>query len=221
VDGTVNSPRLNVRANPGEGATILTALAQGDAVDIIGRYSDNSWLQVITPTNVTGWVFAQFVTVNINLADVPVVNAVFSPAPTAVPTPIPAPVGPTAAPAGNANVNLVAGVIVLDPAQPTCSQTFTVGFDVANLGSQPSAASSTVSLVDSAQGSAQGTTIGGFPVLQPGQTFRVSMPLTISTWYDVQHTLTLVIDPNNQVPEGNKGDNTGTITYTLAKGSCP
>ena len=38
VDGVVNSGRLNVRANPGEGASILTVLSQGNTVDIIGRY---------------------------------------------------------------------------------------------------------------------------------------------------------------------------------------
>ena len=178
---------------------------------------------MITPTNVTGWVFAQFVTVNINLANVPVVNAVFIPAPTAIPTAIPQTIAPaaTAAPSGNAAVNLVAGIVVLDPSQPTCAQTFTVGFDVANLGSQPSAASGSVSLVDTRQRRTQGATLGGFPVLQPGQTFRVNMPLTISTWYDAQHTLTLVIDPNNQIPEAGKGDNIAIINYTLAKGSCP
>ena len=111
----------------------------------------------------------------------------------------------------------------LNPGTPTCEQTFTVGFDVANLGSQPTAISGTVSLVDTraADGSQQGNTIGGFPILQPGQTFRVNMPLTISTWYNEQHNLTLVIDPGNQIPETVEGDNVRTISYTLQKGSCP
>jgi len=148
---------------------------------------------------------------------VPVENATFTPAPTAVPTTVPA----TSAPATQAN--LVGGVIVFEPSQPTCAQTFVVGFDVANLGSQPTAASGTVSLVDTrtADGSQQGTTIGGFPILQPGQTFRVTMPLTISTYYAEQHTITLVVDSTGQIPETNEGDNTRTQTYTLAKGSCP
>ncbi len=112
---------------------------------------------------------------------------------------------------------------MLDPGTPTCGQTFTVGFDVANLGSQPTAFSGTVSLIDTraADGSQQGPgTIGGFPILQPGQTFRVNMPLTISTWYNEQHNLTLVIDPSNQIPENNESDNIRTISYTLQKGSC-
>jgi dipeptidyl aminopeptidase/acylaminoacyl peptidase len=215
-DAIVSSSTLNVRENPGEGARILVTIPRDTALKILGRYSDNSWVQVLTPTNVTGWVYRPLLTVNINLANVPVVNATFMAPPTAIPT-----AAPTAAPSSAAN--LVAGIVVLEPAGPTCAQTFNVGFDVANLGTVNSSASGTVSLVDvrTADGTSQGTTIGGFPVLAPGQTFRVTMPLTISTWYNDQHTITLVIDPNNQIPESVETDNVRTITYTLAKGSCP
>ena len=67
----------------------------------------------------------------------------------------------------------------------------------------------------------QQTTIGGFPVLQPDQTFRVNMPLTVSTWYNEQHTIILIIDPDNQIPETNEGDNRREVRYTLQKGNCP
>jgi hypothetical protein len=224
----VNAPSLNVRANPGQGAAVLATIPNQTALTVLGRFPDGTWLQVRTPDNIQGWVSAAFVTLNIPIANVPVVNASFIAPPTVAPTPIPAtavPAGPTATPVTttNANVNLVAGAIVLDPAQPVCGQTFTVGFDVANLGSQASAASSTVALVDTrtADGSQQTTTIGGFPILQPNQTFRVSMPLTVSTWYGESHTLRLTIDPNSQVPESQRTDNVGTITYTLPKGNCP
>jgi subtilase family serine protease len=136
------------------------------------------------------------------------------------PPPATATPAPTATPMSQAN--LVAGIVVLDPASPTCAQTFNVGFDVANLGSEATAFSGTVSLVDSraADGSIQGTTIGGFPVLLPGQTFRVNMPLTISTWYNEVHRIVLTIDPSNQIPESNESDNVRTIEYTLAQGAC-
>jgi hypothetical protein len=112
--------------------------------------------------------------------------------------------------------------VVLAPNPPVCNQTFNVGFDVANLGSQPTAASGIVSLtnVRAADGSVQASTIGGFPVLQPGQTFRVDMPLTVSTWFNEVHRITLVIDQANQIPETQKGDNTQTIEYTLQQGAC-
>ncbi|MBI5958988.1 MAG: PD40 domain-containing protein [Chloroflexi bacterium] len=213
-DAIVDSTTLNVRENPGEGARIMLTVARGTPLKVLGRYQDNSWLQVLTPSNNTGWIYRPLVTVNIDLARVPVVNATFiAPPPTATPVP----------PTPSSTVNLVAGIVVLDPAAPTCQQTFTVGFDVANLGTTASAASGTVSLVDvrSADGSQQGTTIGGFPILQAGQTFRVNMPLTVSTWYGEQHTITLVIDPSNGIAETVETDNIRTVTYTLAKGSCP
>jgi hypothetical protein len=215
-DAVVNADTLNVRENPGEGAKILMKVTRDTALDILGRYPDNSWVQVRTPNGIAGWVYRPLLTVNIDLAIVPVVNATFiAPPPTATsipPTPVP-----------TAQANLVAGIVVFDPAQPSCAQTFTVGFDVANLGSQPTSASGTVSLVDTraSDGSQQGSTIGGFPILQPGQTFRVNMPLTISTWYSEQHNITLVIDPANQIPENVEGDNVRTVSYTLQKGSCP
>lgn len=216
-DAVVNSASLNVRENPGEGAKILIAIPRDTTLRILGRYQDNSWVQILTPTNVTGWVYRPLLTVNIDLAKVPVVNATFmAPPPTATPTPV-----ATAVPASSAN--LVAGVVVLDPSTQNCGQTFNVGFDVANLGTVATSASGIVSLIDvrTADGSVQGTTTGGYPVLSPGQTFRVTMPLTISTWYNEQHTITLVIDPNNQIPESVENDNTRTITYTLQKASCP
>jgi dipeptidyl aminopeptidase/acylaminoacyl peptidase len=213
-DAIVDSATLNVRENPGEGARILLTIPRSTPLKVLGRYQDNSWLQILTPTNVSGWVYRPLLTVNIDLARVPVINATFiSPPPTATPVP----------PTPSTTVNLVAGIVVLDPATPTCQQTFTVGFDVANLGTTAAPTSGTISLVDtrSTDGSQQGTTIGGFPALQPGQTFRVNMPLTISTWYNEQHTITLVIDPGNQIGETVETDNTRTIQYTLQKGTCP
>jgi hypothetical protein len=215
-DAVVNADTLNVRENPGEGAKILMKVTRDTALDILGRYPDNSWVQVRTPNGTAGWVYRPLLTVHIDLSIVPVVNATFmAPPPTATlipPTPLP-----------TSQANLVAGIVVFDPAQPSCAQTFTVGFDVANLGSQPTSASGTVSLVDTraSDGTQQGSTIGGYPILQPGQTFRVNMPLTISTWYSEQHNITLVIDPGNQIPESVEGDNVRTVSYTLQKGGCP
>lgn len=213
-DAIVASASMNVRENPGEGARILVTLPRDTPLRILGRYFDNSWLQVQTANGVVGWSFTRLMTVNIDLARVPIVNATFI-APTPTITPLP--------PTPSSAANLVAGIVVLNPTTPTCQQTFVVGFDVANLGTTATTASGTISLVDAraADGSAQGTTIGGFPVLQPGQTFRVDMPLTISTWYGEVHRITLVIDPANQIPETVEGDNTRVIEYTLQKGPCP
>ncbi len=117
VDGTVNSARLNLRGNPGEGAPILIQLSQGDPLDIIGRLPDSSWLQVIA-AGTTGWVYAPFVTLNIDLSTVPVVNALFIPAPTPTepPPPTAIPMTPTL-PASAATISFTVDCTVINPGE--------------------------------------------------------------------------------------------------------
>ncbi|MBK8034886.1 MAG: SH3 domain-containing protein [Chloroflexi bacterium] len=214
---TISTPTGNVRQGDGTNYNIIVTLTQGTVLDIVGISTTGSgWYNVRLPNGSTGWVAPSIVTVSGNVGGLPRVQPPPPPA-----TPVPTPVPFTATPTSSAN--LVAGIVVLEPATPTCGQTFNVGFDVANLGSTASSASGTVSLVDvrAADGSTQGTTIGGFPILSPGQTFRVVMPLTVSTWYNETHRITLIIDPSNAIPENNETDQQRVVEYVLQKGSCP
>ncbi|MFN8528472.1 MAG: CARDB domain-containing protein [Anaerolineae bacterium] len=211
---------INVRRGPGTNFDPpLGTFAVGQTTEILGTNLDGTWLKVRFGSG-EGWVYGPLTTITGSIAQLPREAGPATPIPTAVPPPPPTAIPATAVPASN--VNLVAGIVVLEPAQPRCGETFVVGFDVANLGSGASPASGTVSLTDArvADGSTQGTTVGGYPVLQPGQTFRVTMPITINTWYNEQHRITLVIDPQNQIPESNDGDNTQTVVYTLDKAGC-
>ncbi|MBN1965028.1 MAG: PD40 domain-containing protein, partial [Anaerolineae bacterium] len=95
-DGVVDANSLNIRSNPGEGAQILTNVPRNTPLDIIGRRFDNTWLQVITPNNVTGWAFGGLIRVSIDLSTIPVVDAPFiAPPPTATPAPTASPVPQT------------------------------------------------------------------------------------------------------------------------------
>lgn len=47
------------------------------------------------------------------------------------------------------------------------------------------------------------------------------MPLTVSTWYNETHRITLIIDPQSIIPETNETDNQRVTEYVLQKGSCP
>ncbi|MBL8134283.1 MAG: hypothetical protein JNL42_20645 [Anaerolineae bacterium] len=216
----ITTPQGNVREGDSTAYRIIVTLPNSTELNIRGISNRGSgWYYVMMQDGRLGWMSPDIVETLGDLTGLPLVAPPPPPAPTAAPLPTAAPV--TAAPASNAN--LVAGIVVLDPGSPSCAQTFTVGFDVANLGSENTIASGTISLVDvrAADGSVQGTTTGGFPVLTPGQTFRVNMPLTISTWYNETHRITLTIDPSNGIPENNEGDNARTHEYTLQKGSCP
>lgn len=219
---TITTPNGNVREGDSTVYRIIASFPQGTQAQIRGLSNRGSgWYYVQLADGRLGWMSPDIVSTSGDLTGLPLVAPPPPPPPTATPIPTIAPIVNTVAPSSDAN--LVAGIVVLDPAQPSCGQTFTVGFDVANLGSQATTVSGTVSLVDqrAADGSSQGNTVGGFPVIQPGQTFRVNMPLTVSTWYNETHRITLVIDPSNQIPENNEGDNSRTIEYTLQKGNCP
>jgi hypothetical protein len=211
--GTVTTATANVRTGDGTNYPVITTLNQGTVVTLVGISNQGTgWYQVQLPTGGLGWMSPTVLAVTGNTSLLPRIQP---PPPPATPTftPIPA----TATPITTAN--LVAGIVVLNPNPPVCAQTFNVGFDVANLGSQPTASSGTVSLVDTrtADGTVQGSTIGGFPVLSPGQTFRVDMPLTISTYFNEEHTITLTIDPQGLIPETTRADNVQTFVTRCKK----
>lgn len=208
-----NRPSVNVRSGDSTEYAQVGFLTQGQEAPIVGISSRGTgWYQIRLPNNTTAWVSPTVVDVAGSLSNIPSI----------LPPPIPATATPLPTATPSTQVNLFAGNVVIEPGTPTCAQTFTVGLDVANVGTQQSA-SGTVSLVDSrtADGSVQGSTVGGFPALLPGQTFRVLMPITISTWYNETHRLTMIIDPSNAIPETNEGDNQTAVEYVLQKGACP
>ncbi len=211
--GTVSTPSANVRTGDSTLYPVIATLPLDTVVELVGISSTGSgWYQVRLPSGQLGWMSPTVLNVSGDVGRLPRVTP---PPPPVTPTPV-----PTATPVTNAN--LVAGIVVLNPNPPVCAQTFIVGFDVANLGSGPTAASGIVTLTDTraADGAVQASTIGGFPILQPGQTFRVDMPLTVSTYFDELHRITLVIDQANQIPETTLDDNVRTIEYVLQKGGC-
>ncbi len=214
------APQGNVRAGDSTFYNIVTSVPTGTTARILGISNRGSgWYQIQLDDGRSGWVAPSIVTTSGDLSGLPRIAPPPPPPPTATPIPTAIP----ATPVPQTQVNLVAGIVELNPAVPVCGQTFTVGFDVANLGAAANTVTGTLSVVDTrtADGSQQGNTLGPVQIIQPGQTVRVNMPLTVSTWYNEQHTITLVIDPSNQIPETVETDNTRTITYTLQKGDCP
>jgi uncharacterized protein YgiM (DUF1202 family) len=205
--------RINVRSGDSTIYPVIMTLNAGQTVPILGLSNlGTGWYYVQLPDGRRGWVAPSVVDVAGDFSNVPRL------------APPPLPVTPTLPPTFTpaSAVNLVAGIVVFDTTTPTCATTFTVGFDVANQGVVPSP-SGTVSLVDTraVDGSVQGTATGAFPVINPGTTFRVNIPLTISTWYNETHIISLTIDPGNLIVETNEGDNRQTVSYVLVRGTCP
>ena len=203
------------RAGPGTVYELLGSLDVGQSAQVVGRSIDNETWIIKLPSNpgITCWLWGRYASVSGNTEALPKVDTPATPTATRAPTGV----GPVS------NVNLKAGSVTLNPTNPICSQSFTVGFEVVNTGSEPTPSSGSVSLIDIrvANGHQEASTLGGFPVLQPGQTFQVNMPLTVSAWYNEVHKLTLTIDPSNMILESDEGDNVRNVKYTLQRGSCP
>jgi len=187
---------------PGKVYGVISGLQAGTSLELLGKSSLLDWWIVRNPTyNVPCWIAAADLQVDPGY-DTSGLEVATAP-------PFPA--------------NLVAGKPALDPSPPTCAVQFTVSLNVINKGSESTVSTGTVSAVDkrSADGSQQASGTGTFPVLGPGESYRVSIPLTVSKWYNEKHVISLVVDPDKKIPEYDESDNKNSISYTLQKGSCP
>ena len=116
-------------------------------------------------------------------------------------------------------MNLVAGNISTDPSDKKCGKTFKIYIDVANFGETKSPGG-TIAVEDSSNGLVTRTS-GSFGEIEAGKTVKVGpIPLTVDTNWGADHTLTLIIDPNNAIAETNEDDNRGSRTYELGRGDC-
>jgi hypothetical protein len=205
--------QVNIRSGDSTSYPVIARLSPGQTVPILGLSNlGTGWYFVQLPDGRRGWVAPSVVEAEGDFSAVPRL------------APPPLPVTPTPAPTFTpaSAVNLLAGLVVFDTATPTCAVPFTVGFDVANVGSVPSPGG-VVTLVDTraADGSIQQTRVANFPIINPGTTYRVNIPLQVDTWYNETHVIVLQIDPQNLILEFNEGDNRQTISYVLQRGACP
>jgi len=79
---------LNVRSGPGANFPDLGTLSRGQALDLVGRNADNSWVQVNIPGGLQGvWVSARYISASLPISYLPLVsNTGVSPA---YPQPVP------------------------------------------------------------------------------------------------------------------------------------
>ncbi len=209
---------VNIRRGPGTNfEPPIGSLAANQTSEILAVNPDRSWYK-IRYYNGEGWVFATLMTVSGNVDSLPVDAGPPTPIPvTNTPIP-PTPVPVTATP--TININLVAGNIRLNPDPPRCAQTFNISIDVFNGGSNRWNGGGKIEIVDTASGNTTRTE-GAIPGIDPNQTVAVGpIPLTVNTNFEEEHTLTIIINPDNQVPETNKDDNRREVKYTLRKGDC-
>jgi len=211
---------INVRSGPSiKFQPPIGSLAADQNVDLLAKSPDGQWFK-IKYYNGAGWVFAAYTKPSVDPATLQVDAGPPVPADTAVPaTAVPIP--PTAAPV-QTTANLVLGNVNISPGLPiVCGKTVGISIDVANLGGQPTANSGTISIKDYRVSDNQevASTVGGFSVIQNGQTINVSgIALTVTAFVGEQHKLVIRLNPDGAVPETTNADNSRELPYTL--GSC-
>lgn len=111
------SSTLRLRDQPTTlNSAVLTELAGGTSITVIGRTSNNQWLQVRTSDGITGWAAAGYIDLKVALSTIPVVGAT-APSTGAAPV-VPAP----AQPQGEAQARVISmGATLRLRAEPTTS----------------------------------------------------------------------------------------------------
>jgi uncharacterized protein YraI len=74
VTGTVVTGMLNVRTGPGVEFPSFTTVSNGAKVTLLGRNAAATWVKIIIPDGRQGWVNASFISTNIPIGNLPVLN---------------------------------------------------------------------------------------------------------------------------------------------------
>lgn len=210
VTATTNA---NIRRGDSTLHEVLGALRPGESATIIGISSTGSgWYNIQLANGSRAWIAPSVVTVSGDTRNLPIIS------PPAPPTATPIPFTPT--PVTQANLAVSSLSLSVDP--PRCKETFVITVRVTNFGTGSTSSSGSIAVQDvhTATGAIAATTSGGFPILAPGQSFDATIPLTVDTFFNEAHRITIVIDSLNQIAETNEGDNTVVRDYTLQKAAC-
>jgi hypothetical protein len=204
----------NVRTGDSTGYSIITQLPAGESARVIGISSTGSgWYFIEMANGRRGWIAPSVVTPSGDIRSVPFVSPPPTPTPAATATPTPLP----------ATGNLTGSLPSINPNPPTCGVPFQVLVNITNSGNLRTNVAATVVIRDIhvATGLVQAEAIRSVPEIDPGQNFVVGADFTVSTYYNEEHRITVLIDTSNLVPETNEADNTLASSYVLQKGACP
>ncbi len=74
ISAAVNTSFLNLRNGPAANFSIVAKLARNDQVTLVGRNGDAKWVQVITSSNLQGWLSARYLISYGVVANLPVTS---------------------------------------------------------------------------------------------------------------------------------------------------
>jgi len=212
---------LNVRTGPNTSFPVVTTLAAGSVVPIIGRTAANDWWQVRVSGVLTGWVAAPYTTVYGNCTLIPVIQSPPTPtisAPTATATLIP--------PTNTLTLTAVPPTLTATPGLPDLVVTSIIGPNAVNLGAgnTPTIATFAVTISNTGQSAADQFTstlqiqgvgvaqpIGVVANLLPGQSIVLNGVLA----FDTVGTFTVVAVADFAGAEVSKGNNSGSVNIVV------
>lgn len=200
----------NVREGDNTVYDVVGVLREGQTARIVGiSTSGNGWYNIELANGTRGWIAPSVVIVSGDLRGIPRVDPPFTPTPPATNTPVPA-------------GNLTGSAPDLTPDTPTCNTSFNVLANITNTGTTSTTANTQVIIRDVhvASGQVQVSISRDLPILAPGANFVVGGDLNVSTFYNEEHRIEVIIDPGNLVNETIESDNVLITTYTLAQGAC-
>lgn len=200
----------NVRAGDGVGYTRIDVLRQGQVARVVGiSTSGNGWYFIELPDGTRGWIAPSTVSASGDLRSVPRVNPPATPTPPATNTPVP-------------SGNLSGSAPSINPNPPTCNVQFEVLVNITNIGNARTTGPATIVIRDLhvATNTVQASVIREVPALDPGQNWVAGAQFIITTYYNEEHRIEVIIDPNNLVPETIETDNYLFSSYILQRGGC-
>jgi hypothetical protein len=211
---------LNVRSGPDTAYPVLTVLAAGTQVPIVGRNGSNTWWQVRVGGTIVGWVSAQFTTEYGNCFSIPVVAApptATSNAPTATP-----PIFPTAFPTITPQPSVTPSLadllitsftgptqISIPQGQSSVTATFTV--TITNNGGRSTGQFLNNVRVTPGNGTVD---LGTVSNLDPGQSIVLNVQVTFTAPGD--YTLQATADRHTDIQELSEVNNIGYATITVS-----
>ncbi len=205
---SITSPRQNVRTGPGLEYPVIGQLNRGEQARVLGATADLTWV-VIDFRGVQGWLATYLADIFGDLNSVPIIQPPPTPTPNVTPTPIPPP-----------EADLLIDSITLSPLPILPGNPFTANVIIRNQGNT-AAGPFAVGGTFPPNNVLASAVVGGLPA---GQSIAVTLQgqLTNTGFY----TTSVLVDINNQVPEGVLGElnNTYNVNYVvdeliLAQGS--
>lgn len=205
----------NVRSGPGIIFNPpIGSLAGGATANVTAISTDRQWYK-IEYYNGFGWVSAQTVEAVGDISSLPVDAGPPPPAPTAIPaTPVPAATQPPAA-----NIDLSITNLVIAPLPLVCSQPSTITVTIVNTGTSASPETAVIAQ-NLYNGNVNSTANATVRALGTNESADVTLTLTISTNFEEDQTIRVIVDPNNAVAETDENNNSRSQVYKLARGGC-